>query len=390
MSAMRHIIIAIVILLVVSGVAADPITADQALAAVARFAGLPVGDLAIRGHASPQEAAHFGPCYKVGLRDDSGMWTTYYVRVTDGTVVQVWDCRPEDAPDDGYDHLMGGEKKLPVSVEQAEEVARAFASRHYEGFAHRRWFLFPDEWGFGGVRQGPGYEFQWHEVLSDACALAPWPLIVAVSGYTGRVTWYCAPPDRPVLVPVRPRISRSQAVALARRFLGYPASTVPCRYAFCQVVEDVVGIQALCWVVEVQGDHAMVDAIAGEFVGIAGRLGAVATHRNRHSSQISLAPTVRFPAGGTKAFASFVSPVVRDGTLLLRAEHLRAVDGLQVAVTKDAVTVVSPDRTISGRDLGATWRDYGWWVPLRKVAGLMGWRVDWNNEKKEAVVHTNR
>ena len=387
---MRHVVIAIVILLVVSGVAADPITADQALAAVHRFAGIPPGDLAIRGHSSPQEAAYYGPCYKVGLRDDPGMWTTYYVRVADGAVVQVWDCRPEDAPDDGRDHLQGGQKNLPVSAEGAEEIARAFASRHYNGFARRRWFSFPDEWGLTTVRQGPGYEFQWHEVLSEAGTLAPWPLIVGVSGYTGRVTRYCTPPDRPVLVPVWPRVTRSLAVAQVQRLLGQQGDAATSHYAFCQVAEDVVGVQALCWVVEMRGDLAMVDAITGEFVGIAGRFGSVVAHSDRRFSQVRMAPTVRFGTGGARALASFVRPAVRDGTLLVRAEHLRAVEGVRVDVTKEAVTIVAGERIIPGSELGARWRDYGWWVPLRRAAKALGWRVDWNNATKEAVVQTTR
>ncbi|MBM3494051.1 MAG: hypothetical protein FJX72_06990 [Armatimonadetes bacterium] len=81
-------------------------------------------------------------------------------------------------------------------------------------------------------------------------------------------------------------------------------------------------------------------------------------------------------------------PVVRGGNLWLRAEHLRAVEGVRVDVARDRVTVHIGGKTLNQADLGAQWRDFGWWVPLRHVAKLLGWQVDWNNAKKEAIVHT--
>ncbi|NLH99958.1 MAG: hypothetical protein GX446_10775, partial [Chthonomonadales bacterium] len=83
-------------------------------------------------------------------------------------------------------------------------------------------------------------------------------------------------------------------------------------------------------------------------------------------------------------------PVLGREGLWLRAEHLRAVDGVEVDVTREGVTVHHSGRTIGGTDLGARWRDYGWWVPLRQVAKALGWRVDWNNAKKEAVIRVRR
>jgi len=91
---------------------------------------------------------------------------------------------------------------------------------------------------------------------------------------------------------------------------------------------------------------------------------------------------------GDKAMTTpLVPPDLRPDGLWVRAEHLRAVDGVRVDVTKHAVTVVARDRTMSCSDLGAEWSNDGWWVPLRRAAKALGWRVEWDNVKKVAIVH---
>jgi len=197
------------------GARAD-ITPDQAAEAVRRFMGERDVQLVYRGASSRAIQQFHGPCYEIGLRHDPGTDVTYLVRVSDGVVVDMGVLRPEDAPDDGFEAETGVPKLVPVSLTEAEANARAFAREHYAGFDGREWAPFPEQAGLD--RRGWEYAFEWFEVLSDAGALAPWPLKVQVSGYTGSVVHYCRPPDRPVLAPVRPRITRSQALRIAQRF----------------------------------------------------------------------------------------------------------------------------------------------------------------------------
>ncbi|NLH99960.1 MAG: hypothetical protein GX446_10785 [Chthonomonadales bacterium] len=396
---MRHMIIALVAITLPYTAGAEAISPDQAVAAVARFTGTPQNTWSVRGLLSWHAASFLGPCYEVVPRGASEVSTTYSVRMADGVVVEFWDCRPEDVPDDGYNHLEGGEKVLPVSVEQAEGIAREFASRHYDGFGVRRWYSFPDAWGFSTIRQGPGYEFQWFEVLGDAGALAPWPLEVSVSGYTGRVTRYVRPPDRPMLAPVRPLVSRRHAEVAVLRFIGAAVAPPSFEETWLQVREDVLGVQRLAWFVRPafgpeRARQRMplftVDAMSGDVLGWMGEFATASWTAPRLRAKSPPSPGIRIGGEEGRGPGSFVSPALRGGSLWLRAEHLRAVDGVQVDVTRKGVTVHHSGRTIGGTDLGARWRDYGWWVPLRQVAKALGWRVDWIHDKKEAVLHTGR
>jgi hypothetical protein len=58
--------------------------------------------------------------------------------------------------------------------------------------------------------------------------------------------------------------------------------------------------------------------------------------------------------GGAKLQPS-IAPVVQSGVLWVRVEALRGL---------------------------------GWWVPLRRVSELLGWRVQWRHTTREAVVFT--
>jgi len=396
---MRHIIIALVATTMPYTAGAEAISHDQGVAAVARFTDTPQNTWTVRGLLSSHAASFLGPCYDVVRRGDPEVSTTYSVRIADGVVVKFWDCRPEDAPDDGYNHLEGGEKVLPVPVEQADGIAREFASRRYDGFGVRRWYSFPDAWGFSTIRQGPGYEFHWFEVLSDAGALAPWPLEVSVSGYTGRVTRYVRPPDRPILAPVRPLVSRRQAEAAVLRFIDAAVAPLSVEETWLQVREDVLGVQRLAWFVRPAfgPERArqrmplfIVDAMSGDVLGWMGEFATASGSAPRLPAKSPPSPGIRIGGEEGRGLGSFVSPALRGGLLWLRAEHLRAVEGVRVDVARDRVTVHIGGKTLNQSDLRAQWRDYGWWVPLRHVAKTLGWRVDWNNAKKEAVIHTAR
>jgi hypothetical protein len=92
---------------------------------------------------------------------------------------------------------------------------------------------------------------------------------------------------------------------------------------------------------------------------------------------------------GGKPLEGFCPPELRGPQVWLRAELLQ---GLSAHIQSDRTSLRihggKHPRGIDGRSLGARWEGYGWWVPLRKTADTLGWRVAWDAKKREAVVHT--
>ncbi|NLH99962.1 MAG: hypothetical protein GX446_10795 [Chthonomonadales bacterium] len=240
------------------------------------------------------------------------------------------------------------------------------------------------------------YIVGWDVVLDPLTAcLGPTPLIVDVDHQTGDVLGVELPYVAPIWVDTRPAIPPTQIAERARRHAMLNPNQYPIARVDLRVLVDGWGAQRLvyeCFQYPLQTENPMYgvvfDAHTGEpLYPIApiggGKYPARSVRLPRHAS-VMLEP-------GRRALSTQLCPPVlgRDG-LWLRAEHLRAVDGVEVDVTREGVTVHHSGRTIGGTDLGARWRDYGWWVPLRKVAKALGWRVDWNNAKKEAVIRTGR
>jgi len=45
-------------------------------------------------------------------------------------------------------------------------------------------------------------------------------------------------------------------------------------------------------------------------------------------------------------------------------------------------------KVVPGASVGATFRNYGWWVPLRRTALALSWQVEWLPLTQEAIVQT--
>ena len=379
-------------LAVVAGSADAQITADQAIEAVRRFAGdTHVGLRAALVSGGSAETIQ-GPYYQVHLANDRETPIFYRVRAADGVVFSMYRVLPSDVLDDGY-NPDGTEKDLPIPQTQAEEIARDFARRHYPDFDRRVWFSFPPPIGF--CQRGWQYVFTWYEVLSKAGTLAPWPLEVVVSGYSGNVVTYTRPPDGPVLASVQPRVGRRQAAEIAQSSVASTTGVVAIEALWLQIAEDVLGVQRLAWHVHlrihspgarVREPMLTVDALTGDVLTWSAPFGSASRTVPPDHTAGGPTPHIRL-ASRHGSVGSLVRPVVAGSTLWARAEHLRAVEGVRVDVDRQGVAVRYGEIVLKGNDLGARWRDYGWWVPLRQAARVLGWRVDWNNAKKEAVIY---
>jgi hypothetical protein len=77
--------------------------------------------------------------------------------------------------------------------------------------------------------------------------------------------------------------------------------------------------------------------------------------------------------------------MIKNSTLWIRVELLRGF-GARVQVDKKGAEVSWGDKTITGTEVGVKWRDYGWWVPLRRTASALGWQVEWRPGVREVVL----
>ncbi|HEU4754134.1 MAG TPA: hypothetical protein VFU47_13575, partial [Armatimonadota bacterium] len=64
--------------------------------------------------------------------------------------------------------------------------------------------------------------------------------------------------------------------------------------------------------------------------------------------------------------------------------------GARVETDQSGARIAGRDRTMDAAEVGAEYRDYGWWVPLRRTAEALGWRAHWSPRAREAVVDTGR
>lgn len=278
-----------------------------------------------------------------------------------------------------------------LTLTESLQVAEAFAAERCAAFATGRWMP-----ALGSPRKGQmSYQWAWDEVVDTRSgALGPSELFVEVSDQAPEVITFWRPAQAPITISTRPSIDRAMTLAIARRFAILNPALCPINHLTLRVQMDEYGSQRLVWeclqvldVSIVTGALAygvVFDAHTGEPLYPIAPMGG-SKHPVRQISFPNRS-SVRAEPGGRTMTTALVPPVLDQMGLWLRAEHLRAAEGLHVDADRNHLSVRIGDRTISGEELGAKWRDYGWWVPLRRAAKALGWRVAWNNAKKEAVI----
>jgi len=282
---------------------------------------------------------------------------------------------------------------VKLSADQARNVAQAYARQAGMDVQTADWrpaLATPQRTQFD-------YVFGWDQVVDPLSGtLGPTDLRVEVDFETGDVTGFYRQWQGPIRVATHPSLGFSDIQAVAPRFAILDPRLHPINCIQLRVAMDTFGVQRLVWechqIVEDRGLDGVLaytvvfDAHTGEPLYPIAPFGG-----SKHPMRTVAFPRradVKIEPGGRAMATQLAPPVVNATGLWLRAEHLRAVEGVRVDVSGETVSVRLGDRVVSGTDLGARYRDYGWWVPLRQAARVLGWRVEWLNAKKEAAIYT--
>lgn len=358
--------------------ASAQITPEQAVQAVRDY----WKDTTIQGKVSrlqpENEGERNGLYYYVEVRDHLRAGV-YIVRAADGLVTDFF--LPTERDDSRAPQLTRSE---------AREIALRFLRERYPTFFQLRWEEAP-EWL---LPNGPRYGFYWTRVLNAYGALAPHRLEIHVDGVDGRVIQLSLPPDRPLNCSMVPRITAAQALQIASRYAPVDVAALPFHDWQLKVWEDRYGINRLVWLFHQRPQwerdpsyrySVAVDAHAGQFLERQMPLSHPTT-RFRPAPAPPAPAAVIVKAGGEKLQPS-IAPVVKAGVLWVRVEALRGL-GATVQADVRGVEIRCGERRLSGATVGAERRELGWWVPLRRSAQALGWRVEWRHRTREAVVFT--
>ncbi|MBM3494049.1 MAG: hypothetical protein FJX72_06980 [Armatimonadetes bacterium] len=283
-----------------------------------------------------------------------------------------------------------------VGPDEARRIASDYASRLCPSLKTGGW-----EPALGGtpLRRSDSYQWAWYPVVDTLSgALGCNDLAVDVDCRTGEVIGFLRPYEGPWLIPTLPSIGRAQMLAIARRFALLDPASYAINHLTLRVQTDDYGLQRLVWeclqVLSVDAETGVMmygvvfDAHTGEPLYPIAPFGG-AKHPTR-PVRLPRHASVRIEPGPRVVGTQLLPPVLDGDGLWVRAEHLRAVEKIRVDVARDRLAVHAGGKMLDKAALSARYRDYGWWVPLRHVAKTVGWRVDWNNAKKEAVIHTGR
>jgi hypothetical protein len=320
------------------------------------------------------------------------------IRVTGSAYEGLYDVRASDAVVIAFlaPKLHDDFATPKLTRRQAEAIAVEFLRRVYPLFTRSRWRAVPD-YQMPNVAH---YGFSWTRILNDFGTLAPRDVWVEIDGVDGRVVTYFRPADRPINCPTVPRISAEQARQIAAQHAIVDVRSAPLRIWECKVWEDIYGIHTLRWTViqntdprdPLYGPRYTIDAMTGEYQGKSVPIGFSTGNRMKtpvvgtgKKPNFDLAPTIRISSG--RAVHPSVRPVVQSGVLWVRVEALRGL-GASVQADCRGVEIVVGELRLCGSEAGAERRDYGWWVPLRRVSESLGWRVEWKPQTREAVVFT--
>lgn len=325
----------------------------------------------------------------IDVRQADGVLATVYV---DSGTGHVWGWRrfPAHQSQTGMDDPTPEPK---VTLSAAREIALAYAREAGVDLSNPLWrpTLATDQ------RGQFNYVFGWDPVLDSASgALGPIDLRVEVDFQTGEVTGFYEPWPGPIVVTTRPSLPRSAIAAIARRFAILDPNLHPVNRIDLRVAMDRFGAQRLVWechqVVEDRGADGVLcytvvyDAHTGEPLYCS--VPMAPSNYPQRKIDLPRRVSIVVEPGGRALATALAPPVVDSSGLWVRAEHLRAVEGVRVEVGRQGVSVGCGKLVLSEKVLGARYRDYGWWVPLRHAAKLLGWRTEWLPAKQEAVVYT--
>lgn len=363
------------------------ITPEQAIEKASLFARVGSNVLEATGPVPDDSPARiWGPYYDVA---DEAQTICLKVLAADGTIVWLYRARVNDEPVDNV-------RQPVLSRLEAYHIARAFVEERVHDIDLDRWRFLPEP--VVPSRDGSSYWFPWYEVLDAQGVLGEWPIFVKIDGNTGAVTHFERPAPRPRGIYAAPKVSRSDAKRIARRWAAYDPRTVPIRAMWMQTRTDPYGVACVEWhILQRATDDGTpgpvslltLDAQTGEVVRRSVPMGRSNDRDLRPPFPSRIAPALRVVTPDrTVVISLLVPPALDGGVLWVRAEHLRAMDGVHVDVDRNGVRVRSGDRTFTGDRLQARRRDGPWWVPLRSAARTLGWSVTWNAARKEATVHT--
>jgi hypothetical protein len=319
----------------------------------------------------------------------------YAVRIDEGRPFEGrYDIRAQDGVLMGFSRPgtpgtnVGADGNLlppTVPVAQGRATAEAFATQMIPTFPQRRWRLTKaEDVGY--------YGYSWQELVGPLDAVAPWDLRVCVDWFNGEVFSYGRPTEE-LRCPVVPDVTLTAAKALA----GPHAWLDPVAFPFVgelQIHESEFGVQFLVWELRQYPDPqdqpntffaVGVNGLTGEVYPPIGPLGGAPPEPGGHRPRpvpappgpLLLVPGRELPIRGADG------PLRREGRLWLRAEALRAL-GADVWLMRDRLVARQGQRRLTLAKLGAVRRQYGWEVPLRQAAAVLGWEVRWDGKKQQA------
>ncbi len=232
-------------------------------------------------------------------------------------------------------------------------------------------------------------------MLNQYGVLGPYWVRVRIDGITGDVVGYIIPRDTSITGPTVPLITEAQARQIAVPYARYDLSQVPFTEAVVDLSEDVLGVQWLTWTVrqyptpQDPTDHfgVYVDAISGEVTGVEAPLGSRADREVRPVPPLPHHVRLLKETASGEEVRSAAFPAIEKGSTWVRVELLRGL-GARVKTDRKGAQVRAGDKTLTAAQVGAKWRDYGWWVPLRPAAEALGWQVAWQAATKDVVVTT--
>jgi hypothetical protein len=306
----------------------------------------------------------------------------YEVAAEDGTLALMIRGGTPVGNADAHGNLLPG----TVPVAEGRAIAEAFATRMIPTFPQRRWRLTKGEdVGY--------YGYCWQELVGPLDAVAPWDLRVFVNWFTGDVFNYTRPTE-PINCPLLPEVTLAQAKALAAPH----AVLDPVAFPFVgelQIHESEFGVQFLVWELRQYPDPqdqpntffaVGVNGMTGEVYPPIGPLGGVPPEPrpNRKPVPPPPGPLLRVP-GREQPLRGADGPFRRGGgrQLWLRVETLRAL-GAEVWLKGERLALRRAGKLLGPAAVGAVRRQYGWEVPLRQAAGVLGWEVRWDGKKQQA------
>ncbi len=281
----------------------------------------------------------------------------------------------------------------PVADEaDAALIAERFLRGHWADFAKRKWTR---EHPWGRSDDGPSHTFYWTQLLNGAGTRAADRVSVEIRKSTGRVVscWY---PELRIYCGTVPRVTLEQARVLAAPQAQWNPEEVPFTRCYPELFEYDYGLMALVWQLyqermdpvtgKVDRLCVTVDALRGKchppFAGVPREWLSEAWRRplreqaEKLQRQLSQGQDSEVELEVHEGIVRWwgCSPVMRNGEVWLRLEILRSW-GVRVYEHAGRMYLQYGGRKHLVEAVGGELREQSWWVPLRRVAKVLGWRV---------------